>query len=336
MYKKEEKMKHVKYGVILLVLLLAAMAMVPFAGAEKQNENSGTIADSSIINERSPTFLKELKNENATDEQIAAAIVNYSRISYINGWTQADDLKYSPLLQQGRTNKNYSLPSDHRSTLFSSVQATTSGQYMDSGGMTIYEYNYRGFNGVMHPGSMQCSSSGTIYQYLTNHLGKIINSQDNWIEIGVETTYWNSGQYFVFTYDNNAPSGQEWTTHTSFTNGNTDHTFDIYVSNVQYSQGYPYVISWDGQVLRTGYVPFDKGNPTEYHEYIRNDPGSFSSVSTSYVRDSHLYGDTASYYWNGNRPETTYAHPQGSSGPIRANMYVPSGSQSYRIDTWIP
>ena len=274
-------MKPMKYGVILLALLLAAMAVVPIVSAAEQNKGSGIIANSSpIINERSPSFLKDLKNEGATDEQIAAAIVNYSRISYINGWTQADDLNYSPLLQQGRTNKSYPRPSDRRSTLFPSVQ-TTSGQYMDSGGITIYEYNYRGFNGIIHPGSMQCSSSGTIYQYLTNHLGKIINSQDNWIEIGVETTYWNSGQYFVFTYDNHAPSGQEWVTHSSFTNGNTDHTFDIYVSNVLYAQGYPYVISWDNQVLRTGYVPFDKGNPTEYHEYVRNDPGSFSSVSTS-------------------------------------------------------
>jgi hypothetical protein len=51
------------------------------------------------------------------------------------------------------------------------------------------------------------------------------------------------------------------------------------------------------------------------------------------ARDSHLYGDTASYYWNRNLPETTYAH---NGGPTRSGMYIPSGSLSYRIDTWIP
>jgi len=325
-------MKLRKISIVLLALLLAAMAMVPMVSAEIQKNGMGNIADSNANNERSPQFLKDLKSKGATEEQIAAAIVNYSRVSYIGTWTQADDQKFSPLLSQGRSNKSYTKPSNiHETSLLSA--RTTSGQHMESAGITIDEYNYRGFNGVMHPGSMQCSSSGTIYQYLTNHLGKIINSQDNWIEVGVETTYWNSGQYYVFTYDNHAPPGEEWRTHSSFTNGNSDHTFDIYVSNTLYSQGYPYVISWDGQVLRTGYVPFNKGNPTEYHEYIRNDPGSFSSVSTSYVRDSHVSGDTASYNWNGNLPETTHVH---HSGPTQSNMYIPSGSQSYRIDTWIP
>ncbi|MGB7787206.1 hypothetical protein [Methanoregula sp.] len=321
-----------KMSIVLLALLLAAMAMVPMVSAEMHNKVSPDIAQSDTINERSPAFLNDLKNKGSTDEQIAAAIVNYSRVSYINGWTQADDQKYSPLLKQGRSNKSYTSPSNPGGALSTAAQ-TVSGQYMDSAGMTIYEYDYRGLNGIMHPGSMQCSSTGTIYQYLTNHLGKVISGQDNWVEVGVETTYWNPGQYFVFTYDNHATPGQEWITHSSFTNGNTDHTFDIYVSNVLYSQGYPYVLSWDGQVLRTGYVPFNKGNPTEYHEFVRNDPGSYSSVSTSYVRDSHLYGDTASYYWNRNLPETTYAH---NGGPTRSSMYIPSGSLSYRIDTWIP
>jgi len=209
--------------------------------------------------------------------------------------------------------------------------AAVSGQHMESAGMTIYEYNYRGFNGMMHPGPMECSSSGTIYQYLTNHVGKYMNSKDNWVEVGVETAYWNPGQYFVFTYDNNAPSGQEWVTHTSFTNGNSNYNFDLYISSVLYPQGYPYMLSWQGSVIRTGYVPFNKGNPTEYHEYERNDPGSFSTVSTSYVYDSYVYGDTTALWWNGNLPETTYPH---NSGPTQAQMTT-SGS-AYKIKTWIP
>jgi len=42
MYKKEEKMKPVKYGVILLALLLAAMAMVPMVSADKNTKASNS------------------------------------------------------------------------------------------------------------------------------------------------------------------------------------------------------------------------------------------------------------------------------------------------------
>jgi len=201
----------------------------------------------------------------------------------------------------------------------------------------LFDTVFAGVYGRVHPGPMECSSSGTKYQYLTTHLGKKIGTTDNWIEIGVETVYWNPGHYYVFTYDNN-DIGNEWITHHDLTDGSRDYNFEIYVSNKQYPEGYPYMISWEGQVIRTGYVPFAEGDLNEVHEYIRDDPGSFSDVSTSYVWYSYVYYNGYGVWWN-EELDAQLAHPTylnaDTQEGVYGDFYKPWWSNAYRIDTWI-
>jgi len=69
MYKKEEKMKPVKYGVILLALLLAAMAMVPMvsaAGAQQDQLSAESIDKAYSPDDYTFTFI----GMNITQEKI--------------------------------------------------------------------------------------------------------------------------------------------------------------------------------------------------------------------------------------------------------------------------
>ena len=202
--------------------------------------------------------------------------------------------------------------------------------------MWIEEYNYRGVNGIVHPGEMEVSSTGTNHQYLTSHLMRSVGGNQCWIEVGVakfsEIFNGDPNEFVVYTVDSTMPEDEQFESHANFTNGNQDFNFEVYVSNVQYPEGYPYMLSWNGQVIRTGHVPFAKGNPDENHEYFASDSCSYTPVSNAYFWDSYLFGDQTSIWWNDNLPEET--HERGLS-PVMVDMYIPWWSQSYRIDSWI-
>jgi len=147
----------------------------------------------------------------------------------------------------------------------------------------------------------------------------------------------NPARYHVFTYDNNNIS-RPMVVHSNLTNGDRDYNFEIYVSDVQYPEGYPYMILWEGQVVRVGHVPFAEGDLNEVHEYVRNDPGSFSDVSTSYVCDSYVYYDGYGVWWN-EQLDAQLAHPTqlhaDTQESVYGDFYRPWWSNAYRIDTWI-
>lgn len=320
---------------MLLAVLLVSMGFVSAmaADAEAPELEKMGIVDTATLQERSPSFIKELRSKGYSEEEIAEAIVNLPRVSYIAGWTEVDDKRVSPLLQQGREGVNYSMHGE-ANTL---TESRESVDKMFSSGMWLFDTVFAGVNGRVYPGPMECSSNGTKYQYLTTHLGKKIGTTDNWIEIGIETVYWNPGHYYIFTYDNN-DVGNEWITHDDFADGDKDYNFEIYVSGVQHPEGYPYMILWEGQVIRTGHVPFAEGDLNEVHEYIRDDPGSFSDVSTSYVWDSYVYYDGYGVWWN-DQLDAQLAHPTylnaDTQEGVYGDFYKPWWSNAYRIDTWI-
>lgn len=91
---------------ILLVIVTAVPAM---AQDEIDSENAGLdIVDNATLQERTPPVILELRNKGCSDEEIADAIINLPRVSYLSGWTEEDDKRVSPLLQQGR-GPNYSM-----------------------------------------------------------------------------------------------------------------------------------------------------------------------------------------------------------------------------------
>ena len=182
---------------MLLAVLLVSVMMVPVVAVDaKIPENEKLdIVDPAMLKERTPSFINELRSKGCSEEEIAEAIVNLPRVSYISGWTEEDNKRISPLLQQGREGIDYSMHGEVNIM----AENRDSGEDLIPSGMFLFDTVFSGVNGRVYPGPMECSSGGTKYQYLTTHLGKKIGSTDNWIEIGVETVYWNPGHYYIFT-----------------------------------------------------------------------------------------------------------------------------------------
>ncbi|MCC7565764.1 MAG: hypothetical protein KO206_05750 [Methanomicrobiaceae archaeon] len=317
-----------KIGMRAFSLLLAVMlisVVVPAAvSVDEITFVSGDVLGEVTLIERSPSLVQELRKNPDAEETIAAAIHNYPRVVYLTGWSDDDNERIKGIYERAKE--------------YWEQEAGVRSWTQKDGRMWINEYNYRGINGLMHPGGMGVSSSGTNCQYLTSHLGQPIGGYPCWIEVGVakfsEIFNGDPNEFVIFTVDSTLPEGDKFVSHGNFTNGNRDFNFEIYVSSVQYPQGYPYMLSWEGEVIRTGHVPFTRGNPDENHEYFAADSSSFTPVSTAYFWDSYLYNDQTAVWWNENLPEKTH-YSQGSS-PVMVAMYVPWWSQAYRIDSWIP
>ncbi|WP_292367114.1 MULTISPECIES: hypothetical protein [unclassified Methanoculleus] len=92
---------------VLLVGVMVVPAMAADAGAPDIEKLD--IVDAAALQERSPSFISELRSEGCSEEEIAEAIRSLPRVSYLDGWTEADDRRVSPLLQQARDELNYSM-----------------------------------------------------------------------------------------------------------------------------------------------------------------------------------------------------------------------------------
>jgi len=323
---------------MLLALLLVSVSVMPTMAMDAKAPDIGKmdVVDAATLQERSPAFINDLRSKGCSEDEIAEAIVNYPCDNvYLDGWTE-EAKKLSEELRETRL--------AHRQAVLSSSEENISNlrfddQHQSNSGMYLYDALYSGLNGWVHPGSMNCSSSGTIYQYLTSHLGRETDELPNWIEIGVQTVWWRPGEYILFTWDENAEGDNKWEDYGTFTAGDRDYNFEIYVSPVYYSgQGYPYMLLWEGQVKRTGFVPWSEGDTNELHEYFRSEPGTFSEVPTSYVWDTYVYYDGYGVWWNENL-DSQVPNPTGilqDFPDARANFYKPLGSQAYLVETWMP
>ncbi|KLK88410.1 hypothetical protein SZ63_05145 [Methanoculleus sediminis] len=96
---------------VSLAVLLASVTVVPAMAADAGalDIEQVDIVDAATLRERSPSFISELRSEGCSEEGIAEAIRSLPRVSYLGGWTEADDRRVSPLLQQARDELNYSM-----------------------------------------------------------------------------------------------------------------------------------------------------------------------------------------------------------------------------------
>ena len=308
---------------VLLALLLVSVVMVSAVSADEPTWISGDVVDEATQLERSPSLIQECRSNQDTEKAIADAIHNSPRVTYLAGWSEDDTERVKSIYKRAKESEE--------------EETEVRSWAQKDGRMWIDEYNYRGINGIVHPGDMEVSSSGTNHQYLTSHLGQPVGGDPCWIEVGVakfsEIFGGDPNEFVVYTVDSTLPEDEQFEPHANFTNGNQDFNFEVYVSNVLYPEGYPYLLSWNGQVIRTGHVPFAKGNPDENHEYFAADSSSYTPVSNAYFCDSYLFGDQTSVWWNNNLPEVT--HKSENSYPVMVDMYIPWWSQAYRIDSWI-
>src|SRR5690606_37410601 len=128
------------------------------------------IVDPATLQERSPSFISELLSKGCSEEEIAEAMRSLPRVSYFDEWTEADDKRVSPLMQQAMDEVNYSMYGEIDPLTEDGVSAVK----MCSSGIWLFHTVFQGVNGWVHPGLMACSSDGTRRQFLTTNLGKKI------------------------------------------------------------------------------------------------------------------------------------------------------------------
>jgi|GEM_PF-1991325 len=305
---------------MLLAALLIAAISVPTVWADDPTDTSQQRipdkVDQNTSDMRTPTFIRDLMQKGFTESEIAKATLNMT-IKRQEGWTDEDNERVVGYFKQVQKE-------------LLEESGSKDGVVQKDGRMTIDEENYHGINGYMRPGDLQVSSDGTQYHYFTNHIG----NSGIWIEVGVARFHWEPDEYVVYTYDSTRPAGQEWETWGT-TDPNVDHHFIMYVYDYD-GTGYPYNIWWDDNLIRSGKLSHYNNNPDENHECFAASVDDFESCSVGYFKDSFLYkkegNNYNAYWWNGDLPETT--HSYGLS-PVKVNRYIPGGSSSYKIDSWI-
>jgi len=326
-------------SVLIVTLLIVGAIFVPAVSA---NENSpggtnspcGDPVSRSVELERSP-FLFDDGGDRLSDKEISQMIEEMPKITYLDGMNESR----SKELSEGLTRLHKYRSVRVGGSLEVSSQSTS---LQADSGIRIDEHHYQGINGYNHPGNLEVSSSGTALHYLTSHIGKELNGVPTWIEVGVakksEAFGGDPSEYTVFTYDSTVPENERYIVHQTFTSGSADYFFEIYISTVQAAEGYPYMLLWQGEVIRTGHVPFCFGDVDENHEFFALNGNTFTPVSEAYFWDSYL---TTSYspitlWWNNNLQDSTVSHLVGcSAGAPELEYSIPWWSKAYRVRSWI-
>ncbi|WP_148222217.1 hypothetical protein [Methanolacinia petrolearia] len=340
-----EKM-NIKFGmqvlILLLVMALAGAIFVPVVSAESENNlnenfsSGGDIVGIDTQLKRSP-FLFDEEGNRLSDKEISEMIEKMPEVTYLDGMTETESKKISERLTQLHQYRSISESMDKTNSL-------KTVQVQADAGARIDNYHYNGINGNNHPGYLEVSSDGTIYHYFTSHIGQNISGVDTWIEVGVTkqspAVGGDPSEYTVYTYDSTAYGDEKYIAHRTFTSGFRDYNFEIYISTSPTSEGYPYMILWQGSEIRTGHLPFCYGDVDENHEYFAFDGDTFNSVSESYFCDSYLFTsyNSSTLWWNGNLPDATKDHLTNcSAGAPQLNypFSVPWWSEAYQVKSWI-
>jgi len=159
------------FSTLLAIMLVSVVAVPAVASDARAPElEKLDVVDATTLQERSPAFINDLRSKGCSEEEIAEAIVNYPCDDvYLDGWTEEEAKKLSEELRETRL-------THHQAVLSLSGEGSSNLQVEDQNqsdsGMYLSDSLYSGLNGLVHPGLMNCSSNGTIYQYLTSHLGK--------------------------------------------------------------------------------------------------------------------------------------------------------------------
>lgn len=325
-------------SVILAVMLVSVVVVLAVSADENNLADTcpfgGDPVDKNVVLERSPHLFDDSGNR-LSDKAISQMIEEMPEVPYTDGM---DEKKYKEIAEMLKQLHKYRSVAD--SITLEAFPRSTITQ-ADSG-IRIDDHHYHGINGDNHPGNLEISSDGTELHYLTSHIGKKMSGTSTWIEVGVAKLSSAFGgdpsEYAVFTYDSTVPENERYVVNQTFTDGSGSHNFEIYISTSQTLEGYPYMILWEGTVIRIGHVPFCFGDVDENHEYFAFEGNSFTPVSEAYFSDSYLstsYSPTT-LWWNDNLQDSTIPHLVGcSAGTPELEYSVPWWSQAYRVRSWI-
>ena len=324
---------------LLLVMALAGAMFVPAVSAfnELKNNDSfkGDIVSKDLILKNNP-YLFDDKGNKLSDKEISEKIERMPEVVYLDGMDKMKSKKISVQLEQ--LNQYRSNEED-----FNLDKSTEGDFYQADSGIKLDSYTCNMINGNNHPGNMEVSIGGTEIHYLTSHIGKEIYGEATWIEVGVAKLSgsfegWDPTEYVVFTYDSTAPEGEEFIVHQTFSSGYRNYNYEVYISPSETSEGYPYMLLWQGNVIRTGYLPFCYGDVDVNHEYFSFVPNSYTTVSESYFCD--MYVDLSyipnTLWWNDYLADTEEHLVGNSAGTPGLEYSVPWWSEAYQVISWMP
>jgi outer membrane protein assembly factor BamB len=275
-----------------------------------------------------PAYVNDLVHQGASDAEIQRIV---EETPIMTDSTLTDDerefyLKQFQEVEKARTTK---------------ITEHAQGSYdcQKDGGMRINEKDFSEISGYSHGGPLETSSSsdtGTTSHYFTSHLGHADGTGAHWIEVGMAKFYSDPTKAVVFTYDNDR--NPKWNTTLKNVASNSEHNYYIRI----YADGssYSYIVYWDSNKIESGTYKYLLNDVDANHEFFSPACDKFSKVSTAYFHDlivkkPNSEGVAVSYYWN-DKYLTEETKDHGPMDPVKMTRTVPSTSESYRVDTWIP
>ena len=171
---------------------------------------------------------------------------------------------------------------------------------------------------------------GSILPSFTSHMGHTDSNGAHWIEFGIATYYDKPNRKILYSVENNVFKEIKDVA------SDTDHIFKIQITKS--SDSNPYTLWWDDVKGDSGSSTYYLNNVDENHEFFAPAQDKFSKVSTAYfystiVKKPDDEGVAVAYYWNDDLPENTYTV---IGDPVKGSKYIPSNSESFRMDSWMP
>jgi hypothetical protein len=300
MYKKEENMKPMKYGVILLALLLAAMAMVPMVSAAGLNDgksnsttqNSFTVqfANPSIFDEfglQKPEVVKNtvpLKGYNEAKTAISSIIKKSNLSDDPNSVIGLYDFGDAQVLLINRGNTIFEVTYDGTSVKSFSISPKLSGEKKTAGThkvMTAAETNSENYTIntelVDQLYSFSIQSPKSPYRVLTTYAVTKTRT-DNYVNYGTTWASVTAKGTFYVNYGSSI---------TSITDGSSYYTYAPY-ANCGFSSAKSGIGTTSGQVnghLKSGslYARIQMDNRVSCDAWLQtNDGGSQTTWISGY------------------------------------------------------
>jgi hypothetical protein len=185
---------------------------------------------------------------------------------------------------------------------------------------------YFGINWDMIPGPMAESSTGTVQQVVTTHVGKGSPSGAEWTEAGVAKFLNGVPQYF--TYDGDQGT---WMFPSLTTSPSSLNNYEIYVSNSKDASGYYiYYTFINNQFVRTGHLYYRQTQFNMVTEVWANGNYPFTSDNGVYFEYPYLFDSTGLQDW-GNYPATSTS--ESSNKPPYDSYWMNGGS--WEVNCWV-
>jgi hypothetical protein len=352
-----------KLGVVLLALLLAGMAIVPYVSAAdvisgtevslqipddglvktaeiqeiialaKSNDHKlADVSDQAEMNafiSPAETIITEMKKRSYSEDQITAVLISQGYDWDVKTgacWkgTPPTEAEQKIISQiRGPDYSPFDRVTDDKAAGIATLDPRQEYRQLKTSSGTTYF----GVYDYMKPGQMVTSSTGTHQHVITTHVGrKPSSTTESWTEAGVASSVPDPTRQY-FTYDNDEGL---WLFHGT-ASATTLKTYQIYVTDTLESAGYKYHIWIGGSWVRSGHLAYRENYVDQANEIWAYGSIPFSSdTSITEFRDSYLYHSGGYSMWG------TYLPTDVNFMGSRISESKTISGNAYDWQMWIP